>query len=71
MEFVGDGIPLGKIGIELTNESGDSGGVSGKIRSVSASENAGDGDQGEAKEFAREVKVFEGGLKVKMVEGEI
>ena len=46
MEFVGDGIPLREIGIGSTDESDDSGGVSGKILSVSAFENAGDGDQG-------------------------
>ena len=43
MEFVGDGLPLGEIGID---ESEDCGGVFGKILSVSASENADDGDRG-------------------------
>ena len=33
--------------MEITDESSLSGGVSGKIRSVEASENAGDGDRGE------------------------
>ena len=42
MEFVGDKLPLGEIGID---ESKDCGGVFGKILSVSASENAGDGDR--------------------------
>ena len=42
VEFVGNGIPLGEIGID---ESEDYGGVFGKILSVSASENAGDGDR--------------------------
>jgi len=34
VEFVGDRIPLGEIEMELTDELGDNGGVSGKIRSV-------------------------------------
>ena len=42
MEFVGDGIPLGEIGID---ESDDCGGVSGKILSVSAFKNADNGDR--------------------------
>ena len=61
MEFVGDGIPLGEIGIGSTDESGDSEGVSGKILSVSASENAGDGDRGEGEGVCGgEVKVVKG-----------
>ena len=65
VEFVGDGIPMGEIGIGSTDESGDSGRVSGKILTVSASENAGGRKiEGEAKEFAGEVKVFEGKMKV-------
>ena len=51
MEFVGDGFPLGEIEID---ESDDCGGASGKILSVSAE------IEGEAKEFAGKVKVFEG-----------
>ena len=44
MEF--DGIPLGENGMEMTDESRVSGGVSGKIHSVRASENADDGVRG-------------------------
>ena len=40
MEFVGDGVLLGKNGIEMTDESSVSGGVSGKICSVRTSKNA-------------------------------
>jgi len=46
VEFVGDGIPLEEIGMELTDESGVRGGLSGNIRSVGASENAGNRDRG-------------------------
>ena len=46
VEFVGDEIPLEQIGMELTDESGVSGGFSEKIRCVRASENPGDGDRG-------------------------
>ena len=42
MEFVGDGLLLGEIGWD---DSDDCGGVSGKILSVSASENAGEGER--------------------------
>ena len=43
MEFVGDELLLGEIGWD---DSDDCGGVSGKILSVSASENAGEGVRG-------------------------
>ena len=42
MEFVGDGLLLGEIGWDES----DCEGVSGKILSISASENAGGGDRG-------------------------
>ena len=42
VEFVGDGTLLGEIGWD---DSDDCGGVSGKILSVSASENAGEGER--------------------------
>ena len=41
VEFVGDGLLLGEIGWDES----DCGGVSGTILSVSASENAGEGDR--------------------------
>ncbi|KYN35835.1 hypothetical protein ALC56_09816 [Trachymyrmex septentrionalis] len=41
--------------MEIIDESSLSGGVSGKIRSVEASENAGDGDRGEGEELAEPV----------------
>jgi len=47
VEFIGDGVPLGEN--EMTDKSGVSGGMSGKIRSVRTSENAGDGVRGGSK----------------------
>jgi len=41
-----NGIPLGENGMEMTDESNVSGGMSGKIHSVRASENADDGVRG-------------------------
>jgi len=41
VEFVGDGIPLGENGMKMTDESGVSGGVSGKIHSENADEDRG------------------------------
>ena len=56
MEFVGDGLPLREIRID---ESDDCGGVSGKILSVSPRTRMTE-IEGEAKEFAGKMKVFEG-----------
>ena len=56
MEFVGDGLLLGEIGWD---DSDDCGGVSGKILSVSAKTRVKE-FEGEEKEVAEEVKVFEG-----------
>ena len=47
MEFVGDGLLLGEIGWD---DSDDCGGVSGNILSVNASENAGEGVRGGGEE---------------------
>jgi len=53
VEFVGDGVLLRENGMEMTDESGVSGRVSEKIRSVRASENARDGDREENKGSSR------------------
>jgi len=45
-----DGIPLEENGMEMTDESSVSGGMSGKIHSVRASENADDGVRGGGEE---------------------
>jgi len=55
VEFVGDGLLLGEIGWD---DSDDCGGVSGKILSVSAKTRVKE-IKGEEKEIAEEVKVFE------------
>ena len=41
MKFIREGIPLRENEIETTDESNISGGISGKIRNVKASDNAG------------------------------